>query len=176
VLSRTRALCGDVIVRREDVLSLAENVSVDANEFEAAVSVALTAAASGDPMAGSLARTALETHRGELLPADRYSNWSAAPRERFARRCIEVTEVLVDEAVASNDANEAVRLLERIIELEPYDERYYIRAAQLAADRGWHSREASFVRRAAAVTVELGRKPSPAIEELQARLDMKSVR
>lgn len=69
------------VVVRADVVSLwpAGEPSVDAEEFEAGARRAL---ASGDP---AQCATAARAFTGELLPEERYEEWTIGPRERLQR-------------------------------------------------------------------------------------------
>lgn len=125
VLSRLRAQSGDVVVRRGGLLLIPHEVSIDSEEFEALARKALDAAAGPDRV--RLARQALEHYRGDLLPGDRYSDWSLQPRERLRRRFRGLLELLVADARERDDLESALLLLERAMGVEPDD-------AQLALD------------------------------------------
>jgi len=76
-----KALCrADAVVLRGEMVSLlpGEKVSVDADEFEQAATLALT---EGSVAAASVV---LDKFPGEPLPADLYLDWAAEPRERLA--------------------------------------------------------------------------------------------
>jgi DNA-binding SARP family transcriptional activator/ATP/maltotriose-dependent transcriptional regulator MalT len=167
LLNRLRTSCGSLVHREGETLALATTVEVDARRFEAA---AREAVAAREARAG-LARAALAQYPGELLPADRYEQWAAAPRERLRRRYLELLELLVDDAVGRGELDEAIRLLERLQEAEPLDEEPYVRAAELLLFQGRRGGARSFVDRAVAVCDELGLKPSERVERLRAAVE-----
>ena len=167
LLSRLRTSCGPLVHRESETLVLASNTAIDAHRFESAAREAL---AGRDNRAG-LARAALAHYPGDLLPADRYEPWAAAPRERLRRRYLELLELLVDDAVDRRELDEAIRLLERLQEAEPLDEAPYARAAELLLFQGRRGSARSFVERAIAVCDELGLKPSDRVERLRAALE-----
>src|SRR4051812_4222880 len=72
---------GNAIELRDDALVLGD-VVVDVEEFERA---AAEARGSGDR---ALCQTAVELYSGELLPEDRYEDWSSARRESLREQCI----------------------------------------------------------------------------------------
>ena len=159
-LNRLRVRCGDLVDRRGDELGLATEVVTDVAEFEAAVAVAL--AAPPHERAG-LARRAAALHGGELLPADRYEDWVAAPRERLRRRFVAVTDALAADAEARGDYDEAVRQLDVAVALEPLDEARYVQAARLLVTQGRRAGARDMVRRALAALHDLGIMPGPAL-------------
>jgi DNA-binding SARP family transcriptional activator len=67
---------GDVVVSTSDgLLVLREPLGIDLEEFEAA------AARAGESRTPDAVRAALALWRGELLPEDRYEDWTTARRE-----------------------------------------------------------------------------------------------
>jgi DNA-binding SARP family transcriptional activator len=159
VLTRVRSLYGDVLQREGDEIRLAPGVAVDAQEFTAHAVVALR---DGDLEA---ARRALRLYAGELLPVDRYHDWTAAPRERLQRRYLDVLDQV---AQHTPDPANAAALLERACECDRYDDRRLVRTAALWAQAGRHGRAAELLRRAKLVAAELGAPPPPEFDELLA--------
>ncbi|HET6793335.1 MAG TPA: tetratricopeptide repeat protein [Acidimicrobiales bacterium] len=148
VLSRLRRDLGELVVRNGGSLGLAQGVEVDAVTFERRARAALAAADEGLPEAGSLCREALVSYGGELLPADRYEDWTAAPRERLANLYGRLLDTLADDALAGGRRGEAVEWLERAIDAEPLDEQRYLRAVRVLLDQGWRHRARSVALRA----------------------------
>jgi len=105
----------DTIELRDDALVLAEAV-VDVEEFEAA---AATARGSGDR---SLCEAAVELYAGELLPEDRYEDWSTARRESLRETCIALLLELSALEREAGDSAAAVRWLQRAIVEHPLHE------------------------------------------------------
>lgn len=170
VLSRLRTTSGDVVVRSGDGLRLADGVGVDLRRFEALASEALAAAASGGAGAPAVARAAIEDHAGDLLPDSPYESWAAAPRERVRRRRLELLALLAADHRANGRVDDAVRLLEQAIDLDPYDEERYVVAAELRREQGRHGAAMALLARARAVVAELGLAPSPRLVEVETSL------
>lgn len=120
VLSRLRAQAGPVVARRGDLLVIPSGVSIDAEEFEALARRALGAQTTPEGL--RLARQALEHYRGDLLPEERYAEWTLQPRERLRRRFRAMLEVLLADARAREDLEAVLLLLERALAVEPDDE------------------------------------------------------
>jgi DNA-binding SARP family transcriptional activator len=145
----------DAVVLRDDVVWLfpGADVTVDAIRFE---QLARVAVAQSDQRA---AREALVWYRGELLPADRYEDWSRDRRELLALRRLDVLRVaeewrevaeldptdeeahtqLMERQLAAGAAGAALRqyehlerVLERELGVEPGEA---ARRARLAATR-----------------------------------------
>lgn len=156
VLSRVRrSVAPDLLVRRGPQVTLGESVVVDADTFTAAAAAALRelpdAAGSADRC-----RAAVGHYGGELLPADRYSEWTAAPREGLARLLLDLLDRLADQARAAGDVEASVRWMERAIDADPYDEDRYLRAAQLLAAAGRRGRALAMLARAQSAAAALG--------------------
>ncbi len=167
LLNRLRGMVGDLVERDGDALTLAAGVAVDARDFDADATAAL-AAAGADRL--GLARAALARYGGELLPADRYAEWAAAPRERLRRRHLDVLDVLAADAEARGDVDEAIRHLEEGIAAEPLDEPRYVRAARLCLAQGRRGTARGFADRAGAVLDDLGLPRSAELESLVSAL------
>ena len=128
-----------------EVLALAPGAElvVDAALFEIEAQAALR---TRDALA---CQRAAERYSGELLPEDRYAEWSREPRERLAQL---YTRVL-----------KAGHLWERMLEADPTDEeaqRALMQAALDAGNRGEVIRQ--FQRLRERLRVDLGLGPSPA--------------
>jgi DNA-binding SARP family transcriptional activator len=164
VLSRLRDGAGRLVLRDGDVLALPSGTEIDAVVFEQA---ARAAAAEPDPEAAvERARVALALYVGEALPDDRYADWAAEPRERLRARALAVLDLLVTAAEREGAIDEALRLLERGIELDRLDESRYLRAAGLLLRQGKRGRAIDILRAAAAAVRELGLEPSAEHREL----------
>src|SRR5262249_3463771 len=84
VLSRIRGACGDIIARTDRGLRLGSGMDVDGAAFERGAGAALAAARRNAAEAEPLVRQALARYAGELLPEDRYEEFTAGPRERLS--------------------------------------------------------------------------------------------
>jgi DNA-binding SARP family transcriptional activator len=161
LLSRLRAAVGDVLARDADSIVLAPGAESDAAAFENEAGRALAALAAGDRLhAATLARSAVDRYRGDLLPGDHYEPWAAGPRERLRLRHLELLDLLAAQAEASGEADEAARLIQRAIDSEPYDEERYLTLAVLLAGQGRAGSARSVLRRARAALRELDITPS----------------
>ncbi|GAC1540210.1 MAG: hypothetical protein NVS3B12_26970 [Acidimicrobiales bacterium] len=166
VLRRVRQVARDLVVRDGDLIRLGPGVRVDVADFEIAANVATASARRGGRGAARLAAEALAMYPGELLPGDRFSDWLISPRERVRRTSLQLVDLLIDEALAEGDSAQALVLLERAIGVEPYDVDRYVRAATIAADRGWKTQAWRFTRRGVAISAELGLRPPGALTAL----------
>lgn len=167
VLARIRSASGDVVRRDGTALALAPDVAIDALEFERDGRAAL--AASGDE-AVALARRAVSRYSGELLPADRYEDFAAAPRERLAMLHLTLVDRLAADAEAAGDVDEALRRYAEAIAAAPLDEHRYELAAALALRHGRRQRAADLVAQARRVLNDLGVEPSDALASLAEEL------
>jgi DNA-binding SARP family transcriptional activator len=170
VLSRLRQSSGDLVVRDGDALRLAADVQVDLDRFEALAKSALVAHGRGEPEAVALARAALVLHGGLLLPDSPYDSWAAAPRERMRRRLLELLDLVAEHHRRAGRFDEAVRLMERAIEVDVYDEERYLLAAELRREQGRHGAALKLVEQARAVVRELGVSPSARLREIERTL------
>jgi ATP/maltotriose-dependent transcriptional regulator MalT len=164
VLGRLREVAQDLVQRDGELLCLASNVRVDLAQFQQESRQAL-AVSSGDRTAAvALARSAIARYRGDLLPHDLYEAWADAPREDARRTMLELLDVCAGAAAERGDLDEARRMVERTIELAPYDDDRYLKVASILQEQGRRGAALSVLRRARSTLAELG-VPLPA--ELQ---------
>ena len=172
ILWRVRqAGAADLIVRRDGALSLAPGVAVDVRRFCEAADAALVAASAGDDgPAAELARAAVSHYSGDLLPAARFDEWTAEPRENLRRRFVAVLDLLSADAAEREEHDEAVAFLERAIDADPYDEERSLRAARLLLGQGRRAPALRVLQRAQQMMEGLGLPPSPGAVELERQL------
>jgi DNA-binding SARP family transcriptional activator len=163
VLARIRSVCGEVVVRTEEALSLDPDAEVDLARFEADARAALAAPAE---QGEALARAALGRYAGELLPAERYEDFTAAARERVTVRHVALLDRLAALTAGRGDVDEALTLLEEAIAAEPLDERRYRIAIELAARHGRRDRAIRLAERAMTMEAELADEPSEELLDL----------
>jgi DNA-binding SARP family transcriptional activator len=176
VLSRLRSAAGELLVRDGDGIALADGTVCDLVEFDVHARRARDAIAAGDPGgAAAWARSALANAKEDLLPDDRYETWAEEPRQRFNAARLELIDAIAGEAEDRADVDEAIRQVERAIELQRYDEVRYVRLATLLASQGRIGSARDTLRRARAVLDELDLDPSTSLEQLQATLGAASV-
>ncbi len=162
VLWRVRAACGDLLQRDGNFIRLAPGAETDVSRFRSWAEQALSRETSADSPI-DLARAALELYRGELLPGDRYADWATTGRESLARVHLQLLDLLLADALGNDHRQEALGLLDRLIEADPYDEHYYLQAAELHAQAGNRRRAMSIIGRAERMLIDLGVPPSPAL-------------
>jgi DNA-binding SARP family transcriptional activator/ATP/maltotriose-dependent transcriptional regulator MalT len=158
VLNRLRESAGELVARDGQTLAFVEGTDVDAVLFEQRASEAL--AHPDDPMSLDRARAALALYSGEALPDERYEDWAAEPRERLRSRALGLLDLLAAAAERHGDVDEALRLLERAIEIDRLDESRYVRAARLLLRQGRRGRALDMLRAGAGAVRELGLEPS----------------
>ena len=116
VVARVRA-AGAFLDRADDLLVLSAAVAVDVAEFDALAQSALRAR--GDDRA-TKAMAALAAYRGELLPADRFEEWTVLPRERLRTTAVRLAEAVLAEAADRGDPDLAVTVGELLLAADPY--------------------------------------------------------
>jgi DNA-binding SARP family transcriptional activator len=128
-----------VVARRGGYTLSRENVWVDADEFEARVSSGLTAFAHGKTAAAAddLER-ALTLYRGDFLADDPYAEWAFSERERL-RSLVEKPLRALSELHAG-DLDAAAGYLERLAEMEPFDQEVQRQLLTLWIQKGRLSR------------------------------------
>jgi DNA-binding SARP family transcriptional activator len=170
VLNRLRESEGDLLIRDDRSLRLAPQVQTDAHRFEEAARRATSLAATHSSRALTVARSALATYRGDLLPDDPYEPWATMPRERLRRHALSLLDICADAVAAIGDLDEAVRCLARAIDLAPYEEERYVAVARHLLSQGRRGAARSYVDRARAVLQELNLSPPAELVELDRRV------
>jgi DNA-binding SARP family transcriptional activator len=155
-------------IERTYRLVLGGRDKLDAEEFVAAAGAALDEA-------GEERKTLLEHARslwgGEPLPEERYSDWSAAYRERLVDRHTGVLAALVAVHEEAGDHGEAAGVARELVDLDALNEgghRALIRAYARTGRTGRALRQYLECRRA--LVDQLGVEPSEATSRLQARV------
>ena len=152
----------------DGILSLHEAVWVDAEEF-----ARLGAAAPGEPSrrrAGVLAE-ALSLYQGELLPDERYAEWTAAPREELRWCQRELRLALGAHARDGGDYPAAITELRTLLAQDPVDEPVHRELMAVYAAAG-HRHEALRQYRACvdALAGMLNAPPAPETDALHAQI------
>jgi DNA-binding SARP family transcriptional activator/ATP/maltotriose-dependent transcriptional regulator MalT len=160
VLSRVKAVADGLLQRQGDVVRLGPLVDVDLVEFEAAGREALRLEAADPERAGALARAAAALYRGPALRDASYDSWAVSARERARLLYLRVLDLLAADAERHQQVDEAVRLLSQAIDVEPYDEDRYVRAARLLRSQGRIGSARATLQRCRAALDELGMEPS----------------
>lgn len=170
VLNRLRESAGDVVIREAGLLRLGPDTRTDTMTFEQHARRALALAAQRSPEAVSSARAALAHYRGDLLPDDPYEPWAVAAREQLRRHALTLLDLCAASAAAAGDLDEAVRCLERAIEMAPDEEERYLGAARHLLTQGRRGAARAMVARARRVLSELGLSAPASMLELEQRV------
>jgi ATP/maltotriose-dependent transcriptional regulator MalT/DNA-binding SARP family transcriptional activator len=159
VLSRQRGEAGEVVVREGDSLLLAPEVRVDLALFKDEAARALAFGLGEPALAVAVARGAIARYRGDVLPDDPYEDWAVTPRNQARRIMLDLLDLCADAAAARGDLDETRRVIELTIDLAPYDDARYLKAAIALLEQGRRGAALTVVRRARAALAELGIKP-----------------
>lgn len=158
-LSRLRSEAGDVVMRDGDTLSLASDLRVDLHEFEREARRTLALGSAEPSLAVAVAASAISRYRGNLLPEDPYEPWLDGPRERARRIALELLDLCSDVATERGDLDEVRRFVELAIDIAPYDEHRYLRAASALLEQGRRGAARTVLARARSALAELGLPP-----------------
>jgi DNA-binding SARP family transcriptional activator len=162
VLGRLREAAQEVVQREGELLCLAAHVRVDLAQFKEESRQALALSGGDRGGAVAVARSAIARYRGDLLPHDLYEEWADAPREEARRTMLELLDLCASAAAERGDLDEARRMVERTIELAPYDDDRYLKVASILYEQGRRGAALSVLRRArstlAALDVPLPRE------------------
>jgi DNA-binding SARP family transcriptional activator len=134
---------------------------VDVEAFEEA---AATARRSGEPAAY---RAAIELYAGELLPEDRYEEWTEERRRKLGQLCLALLLELAGLYEGRAEYGPGIEVLRKALAEDPLNEEAHAGLMRLHALRG-ERREAilSYERLRNALSRELGAEPGPAIRRL----------
>jgi len=120
--------------------------------------------------ADALIERPLAHYRGDLLPDDPYETWAEAARERLRRHALALLDLCAASAASAGDLDEAVRCLERAIEMAPDEEERYLGAARHLLTQGRRGAARAMAARARQVLSELGLSPPRSLLELEQRV------
>lgn len=166
-VSRLRAAAGDILVRDGEMLKLAAPVRVDLEDFLREGRRAQTLAASDLALASAVARGAMAHYHGDLLPDDLYEDWADKPRQRARQVMLDLLDLCASEAAHRGDLDALRRVVERTIELDPYDDTRYLRAATTLLQQGRRGEALTVVKRARTALAELGLEPPRPLLDLE---------
>ncbi len=170
VLNRLKDAAGDVVVREDRQLCLGPDVHTDVQAFADDARRALLLAAGGSREAVSAARAALARYGGDLLPGDPYEQWLELPRQRLRNQALELLDLCADWAARAGDLDEAVRCLERAIELAPDEEERYLSVTRHLLTQGRRGAARRMVQRARSVIDNLGVQPPALLLHIEDQL------
>lgn len=122
---------GDRLVLRDDVVALVgEGIWVDVDAFEHA------AAAARERRTAAAYQEALALYAGELLPEDRYEEWTAARRESLRETRLALLVELAAAHAGAGDPAAAIEALQRALVDDPLHEAAHRELMRLFADGG----------------------------------------
>ncbi len=172
LLSRLRGASGEILERDGEMIRLPRGHEIDADRFQQQANAARVARSAGDERhAAALARSALARYRGDLLPDDRYEDWTAVARERLRSIYLDLLDLLAGAAEREADFDETIRMIERAIEVEPYDEQRYVRLARQLWSQGRAGSALAALGRARAALTELGLEVSAELVGLESEIE-----
>jgi ATP/maltotriose-dependent transcriptional regulator MalT/DNA-binding SARP family transcriptional activator len=176
VLNRLREAAGDVVRREGELLALAPDVRLDLTQFHGEAREALALGRGAGAAAVAIARSAIARYRGDLLPHDLYEEWADEPRDAARRTMLDVLDLCAAAAADRGDLDETRRLVERSIELAPYDEERYLSVASILRDQGRRGAALSVLHRARSTLARIGIDPPRELVELEASVAAVTVR
>ncbi len=161
-LARPDAAPGVFLPLRDEILCLDPPIPlwVDAEAFERAAAAALR---TRDIHA---LEEAVHFYAGELLPDDRYEEWTLTRREALLRQYLVLLTELASRHEQAGEMNRAVGVLQQALNLEPAHEEAHVRLIRLHARLGeQHAALHQYERMREALREELGAEPSEMTEE-----------
>ena len=167
VLGRLRDAAGDVVSREGEHLALDSEVRLDLVQFHREAREA-RALAAGDPTSAvAIARSAIARYRGPLLPHDPYEVWADEPRGVAQSTMLNLLDLCAAAATERGDLDETRRIIERTIELAPYDDDRYLKVALILEEQGKKGAALSVLDRARSALAQLGIDPPRQLAELE---------
>jgi DNA-binding SARP family transcriptional activator len=167
VLGRLREILPDAVSRDGDLLVISADIRLDLVEFEREARRALAFGTADRAAAVAMAHSAVARYRGELLPDDLYEEWADAPRKRARGAMLDLLDLCAEVAVQHGDLDEARRLVQRTIELAPYEDDRYMRVAAILNEQGKRGAALSVIREARSTLAKLGLELPPQLLELR---------
>jgi DNA-binding SARP family transcriptional activator len=116
-----------------------DQVQVDADDFEERVSAGLAAIDSDPATAAAEIERGLVMYRGDFLAELPYAEWAMLERHRLHDLACVALRALADLHLQRHSIDEAVRCLERLAKLQPYDEDVHRRLMELDLAQGRRS-------------------------------------
>ncbi|HJS94878.1 MAG TPA: BTAD domain-containing putative transcriptional regulator, partial [Solirubrobacteraceae bacterium] len=170
VLGRLRVLAPESVARDGETLVLGDDVRLDLEQFRQEARQALSLGVAGGNAAVAIARSAIARYRGDVLPHDLYEEWADAPREDARRTMLDLLDLCSAAAAQRGDLDEARRMVERTIELAPYEDDRYLKVASILHEQGRRGAALSVLRRARSTLSELGVPLPPELQDFEETL------
>jgi DNA-binding SARP family transcriptional activator len=134
-----RALSSFVVARAGGYRLNLERVTVDADEFETHVSTGLALAQSDPQGADAELEAGLALYRGDFLADLPYAEWALAERHRLHELACRALRQLADLRLEQQMLTSAMRALERLAAMQPYDESVHRQLMELDIESGQRS-------------------------------------
>jgi DNA-binding SARP family transcriptional activator len=170
VLGRLRELAPEIVAREGDHLALDPGVRLDLVQFQQEAREAQALARGDTTAAVAVARCAIARYHGPLLPHDPYEPWAGDPREAVAHTMLALLDLCAEAASERGDLDETRRIIERTIELAPYDDERYLKAALILHEQGRKGAALSVLFRARSALAQLGIDPPAHLLELERQI------
>ncbi len=143
------------------ILEAPGSLTTDVSEFESASAKAL----SGQSLEAY--RTAVETYGGQLLPDDIYEEWSVSRRDELQQLCQSVLSKYSEFARVQGEGAEAIKALQKMLEIEPELESAHARLMTLFTEQGdRHRAIRQYQSLSQTLRTEFGMEPQPSTREL----------
>lgn len=114
-------------------------VSIDVERFLSAAKSAVQQHREGSGETATAMLAAAEAaYTGDVFEDDPYADWHVPLREEARSAYLTVAKALADRRAAAGDSDDAVRLLLRVLEREPYDEGAHLQLVALLGGAGRH--------------------------------------
>lgn len=151
-----------VAADRTSVWLQRDNLQIDVESFLAAAHEGLRLRSDGATAeAEELLAIAEASFTGEPFDEDACEDWAAGVRERTRAAYFEVARAVAEQCAAAGDHDGAVRLLLRILERDPYDERAHLALVGNLVAGGRHGDAHRMFRTYCARMDELEVEPAP---------------
>lgn len=167
VLGRLRDLAPDAVVREGDHLVLGPDVRLDLVQFQREAREAQALSRGDSTAAVAVAHSAIARYRGPLLPHDPYEAWADEPRDAAQSTMLSLLDLCAAAATERGDLDETRRIIERTIELAPYDDDRYLKVALILHEQGKKGAALSVLYRARSALAQLGIDPPGPLLELE---------
>ena len=138
-----------------------EHCEIDLERFLRAAAEGIRRDAEGDEGCVAALSAAEAIYTGDPFEEDAYEDWVQAIREEARVAHVSVTRTLADHAARGGDHDAAVRLLLRVLERDPFDERAHLRLVRSLRAAGRHGEAHRAYRAYCNRMEEVGVEPAP---------------
>lgn len=164
VLGRVRRDHADLIERRDGLLHLGEQVTIDVEDFLHFCQQA------ADPTGDREQAAAAALYRGEPAPGFGHLDWVASHQRHLELRALDMHDAVADETANDGRVDDAIRSLLAALELDPTAEHRYLATARLLAEQGRRARALQLLSEARSVLVDAELGASADLDRLESYL------